>query len=321
MTSLEARYREAMRWYPRSWREANESAVIGTLLDAAEAEGRREPRRADLVNLAVTGAATRFGVIVGYRGRGVIAANAVATGLAYALTTTFTTSWAPLASIMRIGFFAPTFGPFIDLGPILAALWALAAIGAVVHKPLLTRSASVAIVLATVGMEVVRTIHYTAGSLSQYSLVFNAALATVSLVGTIDRRRSFGILIAGWLATFIVIAIATDTLVAQSPNYLWSIGPANAAGLTLALASVCLVAGALANVKQPQTAKVVLLSSLPWLLMWAIEVATNPRDYFEFPFPLYAAGLLLATYSACVALLRRSQRRTSNVHTPGPPEA
>lgn len=34
---LEARYRAALRFYPESWRLENEEAVIGTLLDRAEA--------------------------------------------------------------------------------------------------------------------------------------------------------------------------------------------------------------------------------------------------------------------------------------------
>lgn len=311
MSSLEVRYREALRWYPRSWREANGKAVLGTLLDIAEAEGRHEPRRADLVNLALSGVATRFGLLVGARGRGVIAANAIATGLAYSLTSTFTTSWAPLAPGMKIALFAPTFGPFIDLGPILAALWCVALAGALLSKPVLARSASFAIILTTIAMEVVRTVHYTAGSISQYSLAFNAVLAAVSLVGTVERRRTLAVLLGGWLAVFICIAISTGTWVAQSSNYLWSIGPGNAAGLTIALAAACLISGALANLKQPQSARIVLLSSLPWMLMWALGVATNPRDYFEFPFPLLAAGLLTVTYGASIALLHRAQRRVN----------
>lgn len=43
MNPLEIRYRQALRWYPRSWRAANADAVVGVLLDVADAEGRAAP--------------------------------------------------------------------------------------------------------------------------------------------------------------------------------------------------------------------------------------------------------------------------------------
>lgn len=315
MSGLEARYREALRWYPRSWRDANADALVGTLLDAAESEGREAPNRSDLTNLAVSGIRTRFDTIAGPRVRGIVATNALATGVAFSLTQFFTTSWAPLAEAHHLGIGDRIFGPFLDLGPILTGLWLLALIGAVLHRAALTRSASAALVLVVVAMEVVRNVHYTSGSISQYALLFNAGLGLASLVGSPRDRRSLVLLLAGWFAVFAVIDFSNGVYLTQASIYLWALGPANAAGLTMALASTCLIAAAIANIRQPETAVVILLSSVPWLLMWGAEIVTNPVDYFEFPFPLYGAGLLLVCYGVCVALVHRARSRNSSTRS------
>lgn len=45
MSNLSQQYRRALRWYPKSWREKHEEALIGVLLDQAEAEGREHMSR------------------------------------------------------------------------------------------------------------------------------------------------------------------------------------------------------------------------------------------------------------------------------------
>ena len=60
MNGLERRYRAALRWYPASWRRANADALLGTLLDRADHEGRTEPTPAELRNLAVVGLRKRW---------------------------------------------------------------------------------------------------------------------------------------------------------------------------------------------------------------------------------------------------------------------
>jgi hypothetical protein len=63
MSVLEERYRAALKWYPVSWRAKNEDAMIGTLLDTAEGEGRTKPRPLDVANLAVHGIGNRLRLI------------------------------------------------------------------------------------------------------------------------------------------------------------------------------------------------------------------------------------------------------------------
>lgn len=43
MTSDEEKYRRLLRWYPRAWRESNGEVMLGTLLDAAEADAAGAP--------------------------------------------------------------------------------------------------------------------------------------------------------------------------------------------------------------------------------------------------------------------------------------
>lgn len=47
MSNLSQQYRRALRWYPKRWREEHEEALIGVLLDQAEAQGRNRISRTD----------------------------------------------------------------------------------------------------------------------------------------------------------------------------------------------------------------------------------------------------------------------------------
>lgn len=39
----EERFAQLLRWYPRAWRDENGAVLLGTMLDAADAQGRRKP--------------------------------------------------------------------------------------------------------------------------------------------------------------------------------------------------------------------------------------------------------------------------------------
>ncbi|PYD01274.1 hypothetical protein B4U78_006800 [Microbacterium esteraromaticum] len=64
MSTLEARYRRLLQWYPRPWREQNGEVLIGTALDAAEAEGRTRPAAVEILQMALHGIAERATVRV-----------------------------------------------------------------------------------------------------------------------------------------------------------------------------------------------------------------------------------------------------------------
>jgi hypothetical protein len=61
-SSLTAEYRRLLRWYPKQWRQANEQAMLGALLDQAEGEGREASLRAERTAIAKAGLAQRAGL-------------------------------------------------------------------------------------------------------------------------------------------------------------------------------------------------------------------------------------------------------------------
>lgn len=58
--SLESRYRRMLRSYPASWRRTNEEALVGLLLDEAEARGQTKPRFGERMSAALHGSAARL---------------------------------------------------------------------------------------------------------------------------------------------------------------------------------------------------------------------------------------------------------------------
>jgi hypothetical protein len=60
VSDLERQYRKALARYPKRWRRHNEDALLGVLLDNAEAEGRVDMSRTDRSDLAVNGRRLRI---------------------------------------------------------------------------------------------------------------------------------------------------------------------------------------------------------------------------------------------------------------------
>lgn len=122
MTSeLEQRYRDALSWYPRRWRAQHEEALLGILLDQADAEGRTHMSTADHRNLARHGLGRRLApaLVVTLIILGVLAALQIASMISFNQTfdtqllfsppplhpVPVGTSWTPL---FTIGFSAGT---------------------------------------------------------------------------------------------------------------------------------------------------------------------------------------------------------------------
>jgi hypothetical protein len=91
----ESRFRRALRWYPRGWRAVNSEVVLGTLMDAADADERVAPTRGEMRDLrsGAAGAWLDSILIEAVRDR----VSAVALGLAsgMALVLGFGQWWAP----------------------------------------------------------------------------------------------------------------------------------------------------------------------------------------------------------------------------------
>lgn len=60
MSDLESRFHRLLKWYPSAWRSSHGDALIGTLLDAADAEGRTRPTGAEARSMRAHGFGERF---------------------------------------------------------------------------------------------------------------------------------------------------------------------------------------------------------------------------------------------------------------------
>lgn len=83
--SVEARYRALLRWYPRSWRSSHEDVLLGTLLDAAEADARTAPTTAEAWNIRWTGTGEHFTITAAM----IATVGALLTTLAHTAVVTF----------------------------------------------------------------------------------------------------------------------------------------------------------------------------------------------------------------------------------------
>lgn len=60
MSGLDDRYRRLLRWYPARWRAAHGEVVLGTLLEAADGEGRRRPTVGETWTIRLSGIGERL---------------------------------------------------------------------------------------------------------------------------------------------------------------------------------------------------------------------------------------------------------------------
>lgn len=118
-------WRRALRVYPRSWREHHGEAMLGTLLDEAEAQGRKEPSRGERIALMRSGLAVRILGWMPQPAREALATASAATG--FALAAAFAVFGGFSA---RVDWRLPTEGQDLDLqaspGLVPAGLWVIA---------------------------------------------------------------------------------------------------------------------------------------------------------------------------------------------------
>ena len=207
--ALERRYRAALDWYPSSWRAKNGEAMLGTLLDEAEATGRDKPRLGDLANLAMHGLRAqlvRLSLVVPARVRDRVSAITLATGFAFALVMFVAAEWAPwaargpwngwIADWRPMGGEVPGFGPFASAAAGLYLLWIVAFVLAIVGLP---RVASVTLILTLPTSAViidlgtrVETMRYVRLAPDGSVLLLLGTLAVIASLGLATRRGQRG---------------------------------------------------------------------------------------------------------------------------------
>ncbi|MCU1586151.1 MAG: hypothetical protein JWM49_2707 [Microbacteriaceae bacterium] len=305
-TILEHQYRRTLRWYPSSWRAQHEEAVIGTLLDVAEGENRSRPRLSEQLNLAVNGLLTRIGIFLPARVRDGVAAVALATGTAFATSFFVFLEWSPWTAADRVAELPldPGFGPFVNPGVIVCALWALGFLFAVLGRYQITRVLMVMAILVAVAIPVVSHLPF-AGWVgpSSTNLGFFELLGALSLVGTPPSRVRLGI--GTGIAMAVLVAIYKHDGAFRpyysGDHFFWWLMDTRI-NLDLLLVPTFLVAIGFGLAGRGTTAAVIAISTLPWAAAYLVVLAVTDPVQAIFCAAWLTAGLSVVS----IAVLKRS---------------
>lgn len=218
--ALEARYRAALRWYPRSWRAANADAIVGTMLDQADADKRSAPLPGELRDLAASGISARFERVAPRVVRDRVAAFALAIGTAYAVIMLVASEWAPFAETGPLtGWMFPDdgpiyreysthgFGPFASVMVLVYALWITAFVLALLR---LSKSAIAVLLLTIPLLGWIRTLRFDDIGVEQpttAALIIVALLAVLASVGRPARAGRVPLLAITGAAIVVVTAL------------------------------------------------------------------------------------------------------------------
>jgi hypothetical protein len=330
--AMERRYRSALDWYPRRWRDANGEAMMGTLLDEAEATGRERPRLADLVNLARYGLSERLAVLLASVPAGVrdrASALALGSGFAFSLVMFVGAEWAPWApNSPRNGWASdwpdvmpvPGFGPFASGGAVLYTLWIAAFVVSVTGFP---RAASLVLVW-TLPVSLVLAFptpynRFTMMAPPEGAMLVLAMFAVVAVLGSPTRagRRRRG---AAWMLAasgVSTVIIGANILVSSLQPVSWFYDafidrldprmPWVSMLLTTTLALIALATLAMwaHRRRNPGWVMATVLVGAPWLLVFfAAGREVSPDGLLM----LVLVGLPVAAAVAYVVMLRSGYR-------------
>jgi hypothetical protein len=215
-SSLEARYRRLLGWYPRSWRAQHEDAVVGTLLDVAEGDGRDSPTREEQTSIVGHGLETRLDRVVVPGVRTAASAIALTAGTGVALTEFVLSSWAPWGrQFGATGWWPTRVGPFYDTGFLFAGLWIVALVAALTGHWAIGRASLTLSIVASVVTPHLVTGYSAVQSVDRTTLALLASLALLAIVG--DPRESGRALpllgaTAGWALLAVAIYLTSPSV-------------------------------------------------------------------------------------------------------------
>lgn len=312
MNTLESRYRRALRWYPKTWRAANEDVVVSTLLDVAEAENRSAPTFRERLDLARNGVAARLGVYLPYWLRSGVASVALATGTAYAAIYFLFHTWAPWTQAAGgpealLAYFHPElrfFGPFVNPGVVLCAIWALAFVLAVAGRTAWARAILVLSIAIAVAMPaVIASSGATMLGPTSTNLGFLAVLALLGLAGGPANRTR---LVSGTAGILLVLIGVYSYHGAFGSAYLddrffWRFA-ANVPNLTVLITVALGAAVVLAFARRGRAGAILAISTLPWCAVWFVWYFEESRDGAQGLF--LVAGIVAVLAIGMAALLR-----------------
>ncbi|WP_349902477.1 hypothetical protein [Parafrigoribacterium humi] len=308
--ALERRYRRALGWYPRSWREKNADVVAGTLLDVADAEHRTRPRRGELANLAASGISTRLGVLLDPRARNAISTIALATGVAYPLAYFAFQLWSPLSTAHAPDAAAWGFNPIVNPGLIIAGIWLVALMLALVPatRRHVLKATIVLAIIASVSLSLVYRIPGIGNEwygLTTTTMVFLALLGGLVLIGT--PTRTLWLLISTTIAFVTITAayLATQLVLQHlyfDERFFWH----NFSGAIVVLLTSAVVATVVLGLRhRTVAAQTAAISAIPWILV--LLRFSGSQDLWN-ALAILGIGAALVAFGALLPLAFRRPR-------------
>lgn len=307
LAALERRYRRALRWYPSSWRAVNADVVVGTMLDAAEGEGRQRPKPGELLNLAGNGLRERARLSLPASIRDRAAAIALGLGASLAAIEFFGLDWsAPWGG--RIpglsGLLRHSFGPFASAAVVFELAWLIAFAVTLVGLRRVGRVVLALSVLSSALLVPFADRDWAWGRPPTLALAGFAVLAVIAGQG--DPGRSARTV--GWTAISAVVALASQLFMwrrqlpfpieAASARTFWS-------DFNVPLAVLMLVALLVlfSILRQRDWVGALLLAVGPWLLVvFCIQVANDGQYSRDADLAWAVAGAAVLALLAVIRL-------------------
>jgi uncharacterized membrane protein len=219
-------YRRLLLWYPSEWRANHGEAMLGTLLDQADAEGRTRVTASDRIGLVVGGIRERL-----RESRRPSRPNIVALAAATALSLFYLTIiWAPGIR------YAGTAGPFSNPSVITCALLFGALALTLAARPRMARLLLVASIVVELSIGILSQRLAWLGP-SWYTVILFTGLALLSLWPL--RRLSSAAAMVGAL----ILIAGGATLIPTAWNALSDLGPWAIAAATVAVMLIVLIIG------------------------------------------------------------------------------
>lgn len=308
-STLENRYRGMLRLYPRRWREENGNAVIGTLLDVAEAEQRTRPTRRERLDLVASAIEAHLSGLGSPAVRSVIAGVSLSIGAVIAWASFVFSTLMPWAVWHHFGQTTGTPPTAPGIPPaLLAFAWTVALVGGLTRNRRLT---VIALVLASV-FAIVGTFasyHHTLFWDAEYpsTPAFLALAALTALVGQ-PHRGAIGLGLAGMIGGsvfafwYVIPADFSGPAVSTSNLHQWDAlrfgiwgGMLNFGNLAWPCILVTFAAMAMTLAQRTKAATAMLLFLLPWFGAW---IADGVKHHY-----LWTVGAIpIAVICGCVAV-------------------
>ena len=266
--AMEQRFRRALRWYPRAWREEQGEVIISTLMDVAGGELRTTPRLSELLNLAATGFATRVGVFLPARARDGISTVALGSGAVLAIAFLVVHTWSPWAGVNSYDAF-PTFGPFVNPGVLLYGIWV---VGLVLGLLGWNRALRYTMIAAAIAPVLLRLVNHLQGDSwhgpTATTLGFFLSLALGVLIGIPQSPSRVAVIAAVTLAASCAVYTLNGVprrYYIDDRSFWWGI--AWSYGVVLVIVAGLMAGIILGIARQPVPALLVLGALVPWAII------------------------------------------------------